>query len=132
MYTSGEGVNFCIVRGGAVLLQQRDEQCPHFPLRWCVPGGAKEKDESYEAAAVREIAEEYELTVSEGDLVWLTDRPENNPGKVFLVEIDQSMEPIMHEGKAMRWFPIEQLGELELGFSQSTFITPALLKHYHI
>ena len=126
MYTSGEGVNFCIIREELVLLQQRDEHCPHYPLWWCIPGGAKVPRETYAAAAVREIQEEYALVVSDDDLVLIAHRPSNNPGQVFVVKAPLNATPTMREGRAMKWLPIGKLHEIKLGFNQSEFIVPDL------
>ena len=47
---------------GWLLLQERDEGAPVNPDQWSLVGGAVDEGETFEAGAVRELAEETELT----------------------------------------------------------------------
>lgn len=129
MYKSGLGVNFCLVRNGEVLLQQRDENCPHYPLQWCFPGGAQD-DTDIEPidVLIREVKEEYGISLDLTDCEFLTNRPLNNPGQVFICRVPDNQEPVLNEGKDMKWVPIIELNDHTLGFNQQEFITPALIK----
>lgn len=51
---------------GRVLLGHRTKATE--PATWCLPGGAVEPGESFEAAAARELAEETGVTVAAADL----------------------------------------------------------------
>jgi len=138
MYKSGLGVNFCLVRDGKVLLQQRDEYCPHHPLEWCFPGGAVDDSEvdpstddnevDLKDTAIREIFEEYHLVIREEDCEKLVKRPENNPGFAYVCHVPKEQEPVLKEGKSMKWASIDDLPNVKLGFNHNEFITPALLK----
>lgn len=50
-------------RRGWLLMQERDDDAPHDPGRWGLPGGDLEAGEDFLAAAVRELAEETGLEV---------------------------------------------------------------------
>lgn len=56
---------------GRVLLGHRTKVTE--PATWCLPGGAVEAGESFEAAAARELAEETGITIAAADLevCWL-------------------------------------------------------------
>lgn len=129
MIPARTGVNFCLVRDGKILLQQRDESCPSYPNYWCIPGGAQEPGESLLETTLREIDEEYGLSITSAMCKFLIDRPENNPGKVFLCIVPKDQEPILREGKAMGWFPIEAISNMELGFRHNEIIVPFLRKY---
>ena len=51
---------------GRVLLGHRTK--PTEPATWCLPGGAVEAGETFEAAAARELAEETGIVIDPGDL----------------------------------------------------------------
>lgn len=46
---------------GKVLLCQRHQRSKRFPLKWEFPGGKVEKDETPEAAIIRELNEELDI-----------------------------------------------------------------------
>lgn len=133
IHHSARGVNFCLVRAGSVLLQQRDENCPYGEAnKWCFPGGASEpEDQSLQETAVREIAEEYQVYVPLAQCQYLTNRPAENPGEVYVCLVPDEQEPVLREGKAMAWVPITDLRDIELGFRHGDFIVPALMD-WHI
>lgn len=128
IHHSARGVNFCLVRNGSVLLQQRDENCPYGEAhKWCFPGGATEpEDQSSQETVVREIAEEYQIQVSPEHCQFLANRPAENPGEVYVCIVPDEQEPVLREGKAMAWVPITDLRNIELGFGHDEFIVPAL------
>lgn len=124
-----KGVNFCLIKDGMILLQQRDEHCPYHPLQWCIPGGAQDPGETFRETALREIEEEYNLSILPDSCVFLTVRPANNPGEVYVCTVPKDQEPILHEGKSMAWVPIENLTKMELGFNHNEFIVPLLIEY---
>lgn len=129
MANSVLGVNFCLIRDDKILLQKRDDNCPYFPHQWCIPGGSREENESFLDTVIREVAEEYELTLTSSDCVYIGTKSD---GQVWLCNVPNNQAPIMHEGEAMQWFEIDTLTELELGFNQTTEIVPQLLSFLKI
>lgn len=121
------GVIFCLLRGGKVLMQQRDGNCKKFPFMWCLPGGTREEhDKTYEETLLREIKEEYSLELS---IEQCTQFMEYNDGadKVYLCNLGPNQEPVLKEGLAMRWMTIDEIERIELGFNQYGII-PVLKK----
>ena len=128
MYIPRHGVNFCLIRDGKILLQQRDAHCQRFPLAWCIPGGAQEPGEDYLETTLREIKEEYALELKPSDCEFIVDRPETNPGKVFYCRVPIDQDPELHEGEAMEWVDLAELPNRELGFNHQEIIVPFLLE----
>jgi 8-oxo-dGTP pyrophosphatase MutT (NUDIX family) len=65
-------------------------------VRWEVPGGNQESDETFEEVAAREVAEECGVTITVGDLVctYLLDRPSvqrSGVGVFFAAEADDPL-----------------------------------------
>lgn len=118
----GIGVIFILLRpDGTVLMQQRDERCRRYPHTWCFPGGGSEKGESFKQTAIREIKEEYNLEVEEGNLVILMSRYLGRQ-KVYLYKVSQDVNPVMAEGAAMKWMGIDEIKKLKLGFEQGNIV----------
>lgn len=67
---------------GRVLLGHRTKATE--PATWCLPGGAVEAGESFEASAARELAEETGITIASGDLeaCWLVQDEDDGEARV--------------------------------------------------
>ncbi|WP_348775264.1 NUDIX hydrolase [Solwaraspora sp. WMMD937] len=79
--------------GAAVLLRDRDGRIllvePTYKDYWELPGGVVEADESPYQAAVRELAEEFGLTVAPGRLLvvdWVPPRTGRTEGVMFVYD----------------------------------------------
>ena len=69
-----EVIVFVLNDNNEVLLQKRSENKKHFPNKWTVLSGHVEDfDESFEAAAVRELKEEIGLNVNISELKYLAE-----------------------------------------------------------
>ncbi len=109
---------FLVVRDadGRILLRQR-AGTEWLPVYWDFPSGHVEADESFAAAAVRELAEETSLSVSQEDLEIIhvsinhTDMPYINV--VFAAKKWQGTPIITepHKCSAMEFFAVDQLPE---------------------
>ncbi|MFA6338855.1 MAG: NUDIX domain-containing protein [Candidatus Paceibacterota bacterium] len=115
------GVMFCIVRNNKILMQQRDGNCKRFPYMWCLPGGTREENESYEVTLLREIKEEYDLDIKNEDCEYLMDY-HDGATKVYICKISEKQEPHLKEGMAMKWMTIAEIEKLHLGFDQNKII----------
>ncbi len=65
------GAKIALVRGRELVVYRRDrkEGIP-YPDHWDLPGGGREGDETPESCALREVAEEFGLTLSADRIVW--------------------------------------------------------------
>ena len=69
-----EVIVFVVNDNNEVLLQKRSANKKHFPNKWTVLSGHVEDfDDTFEAAAVRELKEEIGLTVNISELKYLTE-----------------------------------------------------------
>lgn len=70
------GAKVALVAGSAVLTYLRDD-FPHIPWPnfWDLPGGGREGQESPEACVLRELAEEFGLTLPPERLLWRQEMP---------------------------------------------------------
>lgn len=116
------GVIFVLIRDGKILMQQRDENCKKFPLAWCLPGGARDYDESYEETLIREIKEEYDLDIDISNCKWIMNA-ENELDRVYVCKVSNNQEPKLLEGLSMKWMTITEIEKLELGFNQKNIIS---------
>ena len=113
-----EAVSSVILIDGKVLMLKRPIIARSFPGVWSLCAGKMERGETPEAAAVREIKEETEITVlkplsylspiyvREKDIIW----------KVypFLFKVDDVMPKINSENDEFKLFDINELKDLEL------------------
>lgn len=101
---------------GEVLLQHRDD-FPHIPSpnKWSLFGGHVEKNESAEAAMLREIAEEIGYKLEHYQLFTIMYRP-TTIAHIYLAPIDKSCaELTLNEGQDFGFFALDQaLASLEL------------------
>lgn len=90
---------------GWLLLQERDETAPVNPDEWSLVGGGVEEGESYAEAAVRELAEETEVTgvdLTHVDTLsyWCDDCDEDHELGLFLGFTDLTDDDVVcHEGR---------------------------------
>jgi len=100
-----------------VLLIQRAQ--PPFQGSWALPGGFMEIDETVEAAAARELAEETQLAGITLHQLGTFSRVDRDPrGRVISVAFWGSLEgtedqaQAASDARALRWFPINALPPL--------------------
>jgi 8-oxo-dGTP diphosphatase len=106
---------------GTILMQLRDDgrgaSIP-FPKMWNFPGGAVEPGEKPIDAAVREIAEEFEIALEPSDLreIWSYTHAHAAIDHIFLCHLPADTVPVLHEGAACAWLTLSEIAHLSLGF----------------
>ncbi len=70
------GAKLALLSGGLILTYLRDDfaHIP-WPASWDLPGGGREAGESPEACVLRELAEEFGLTLGPDRLLWQREMP---------------------------------------------------------
>jgi 8-oxo-dGTP diphosphatase len=70
------GAKLALVAGGSILTYLRDDFA-HIPWpgHWDLPGGGREGDETGEACVLRELREEFGLTLPPDRLIWRRELP---------------------------------------------------------
>lgn len=111
-----------------ILLIQRKN--PPFAQCWALPGGFMDIDETLEQAAVRELAEETGVSVSNLIQIHTFSAVDRDPrGRVvsvgFLAELREKVTPLAgDDAQQARWFPLEQLPQI--AFDHRSIIEHAL------
>lgn len=108
---------------GHVLMHQRPRSAVHGGL-WEFPGGKLEPGETPEAAAVREMAEELGVALavdalsSVGFASGLTASFADGRRRPLVILLYAARrwegEPVLHEGEAMAWLPVEEIAGLAM------------------
>jgi 8-oxo-dGTP diphosphatase len=112
---------------GTVLMQLRDDGggfsilCPNM---WNFPGGAVEPNERPLEAAIREIAEEFEIDLDPSNCteIWRYSHEHAAIDHIFLCPTPADTTPVLHEGAAWAWMTLTEIAELELGFEQAKIV----------
>jgi len=66
-----DGAKIAIIVDGKLLVHLRDDKPGLFNANmWDIPGGGREGNESPIACAIREAEEEFELKLTEEDIIW--------------------------------------------------------------
>lgn len=111
-----EFANVILIKENSVLMQLRDDK-PEitYPGKWCLPGGAANKNEDARDAAIREFQEETDYTLHDPQFfkkvlyVFLKDNPVDN----LFYEIYDGSQPInCHEGQKMEFKSTDELENL--------------------
>ncbi len=104
-----------LVRGDEILCCQRSARDP-MPLKWEFPGGKIEPNETPDAALVRELVEELNLTAEIGPLVE-TIRHSYNPGviiELYFFRIDRWSGEMQNKIFAdIRWVHRSEMTKLD-------------------
>lgn len=113
------GVGVIVRRGAQVLLGRREKAGES--VSWSVPGGTLEDGESFEQAAVRELAEETGLQAGAATVFGLGLTPVEGGGTVWTAGAlahDVTGEPQVlatHEFTELAWFDPDALPEVLFG-----------------
>ncbi len=112
---------------GTILMQLRDDgggKSIPFPNTWNFPGGIVENEEQPVDAAVREIAEEFEIPIRPADCkeIWSYTHEHAARDHIFLCPVAAETRPILHEGAAFAWMTLDEIARLELGFDQTKIV----------
>lgn len=118
---SNLGVIFVLENKGKILIQQRDKNCKFFPFSWCIPGGGREKGESYRQTLIREVKEEFNICLKSKQCKYIFDFPKKG-NKVYLCHLLDEQNPELGEGMNLDWKTIKELEDMDLGFEQNSLI----------
>jgi 8-oxo-dGTP diphosphatase len=116
---------------GRLLMQLRDDgggKPIPYPNVWNFPGGHVEPNETPLEAAIREIAEEFEISLNPSDCVevWRYEHAHAAVDHIFLCSVSAEVAPVMHEGAAWSWMTLEEIAGLSLGFEQEKIVAHVL------
>jgi 8-oxo-dGTP pyrophosphatase MutT (NUDIX family) len=91
---------------------------------WNFPGGAAEPNEQPLEAAIREIAEEFEINLDPSNCteIWRYSHEHAAIDHIFLCPIPADTTPVLHEGAAWAWMTLTEIAGLELGFEQAKIV----------
>jgi len=110
------GAKLALIHDGAVIAYRRDEKAGiPFPGYWDLPGGGREGDESPDACVIRELHEEFGITLPVPRLIWSRRYPprlDRDLGSYFFGAIGcaQEIDRIVFgsEGACWRMMPIDE------------------------
>jgi 8-oxo-dGTP diphosphatase len=95
-----------------------------FPNMWNFPGGAVEPHEIPIDAAIREIAEEFEIGLDPSDCkeIWKYTHDHAAIDHIFLCKVPADTMAVLREGAAYAWMTLSEIAELDLGFDQAKIV----------
>ena len=122
-----EVVGAAILRDGRCLAARRGPRMS-LPGKWEFPGGKVEPGEDADAALVREIAEELDVTIAVGERLGTTQLPGSAVRlSVYLATIVQG-EPAAREHDAIRWCAPVELEALDWAEADVPLVSEVLAR----
>lgn len=115
-FTDFEGAKLAILKGDQLVSILRDDKADiPFPNMWDFPGGGREKGESPETCALRELREELGLRLDEAALIYRRRYASGRQGEVvtwfFVAEVpdlDINRLRLGEEGQAWRMWDVSR------------------------
>lgn len=125
-----DSVVFCKVKNKfKVLLIQRNND--PFKDQWALPGGFVNENEDLETAAKRELHEETGVKLDTMQQVQAFGKPGRDPrghtisiGFLSRIYCEEELKPA-DDARDARWFPIEELPDMDLAFDHDEIINVA-------
>ena len=119
---------------GRILMQLRDDgggKSIPFPNTWNFPGGIVEPNERPIDAAIREMAEEFEIGIESAECkeIWQYAHAHAASDHIFLCQVPLDATPVLHEGAALAWMTLDQIAKLDLGFDQQKIVVHMLCRN---
>jgi 8-oxo-dGTP diphosphatase len=109
------GVKIAVMVGEKLLMHLRDDKPGlRFANMWDFPGGGREGVESPIECALREIKEEFEVTLTEDSFIWQKQYPAmHDPDAVAFFMVANAMESdiesiVLHEGQGWKLFDVHE------------------------
>lgn len=99
-----------LINNGKALILQRGNTAPWMPGAWNLPGGAVDKGETSEQAAIRECQEEAGITPSGLTLFRSYNDPEFDLD-IYVGQINNSNILINWESQSSHWVSLQELGK---------------------
>lgn len=95
-----------------------------YPRTWNFPGGAVELGEQPFEAMLREVAEEFEITLNPKDCreIFRYAHAHATADHIFLCSVPADTTPVLHEGAAYEWMTLTEIAALKLGFDQEKIV----------
>jgi len=99
-----------------------------FKEYWCLPGGHVEKNEKVTDAIARELKEETELVLVDGDLEFVTASDEIYPDKnvhnvvLGFISIVNGEVKLNSEAIEYKWCSMEEILDMDMAFGQQKII----------
>ena len=112
---------------GDFLMQLRDDgngtPIP-FPNMWNFPGGAIEPHEMPIEAVIREIAEEFEISLDPSSCkeIWKYTHDHAASDHIFFCKVPADTKAVLREGAACAWMTLSKIAELNLAFDQAKIV----------
>lgn len=126
-------VIFTLIARELHVLLVRRKRWPHEGM-WAIPGGFVQLDESLEAAARRELAEETGVRDIYLEQLYTFGDPRRDPrtrvisvAYIALVQADKQKLRVSEESSDVRWFPVARLPGA-LAFDHDTILATALAR----
>jgi 8-oxo-dGTP pyrophosphatase MutT (NUDIX family) len=116
---------------GSFLMQLRDDgrgTAIPFPNMWNFPGGAAAPQEAPLEAAIREVAEEFEIILDPNECkeIWKYAHDHAASDHIFFCKVPADVKVILREGAACAWMTLSEITQLNLGFDQSRIVAQLL------
>lgn len=111
-----DGAKLALISRGSVLTLLRDDKSDiPFPAMWDFPGGGREQNETPEQCILRELMEEFGLTLSVDDLIYNTCREGVLQGQApiwffgaQINEFNPATVQFGNEGQGWQMMPIDE------------------------
>lgn len=91
---------------------------------WNFPGGAIEPYEMPIEAVIREIAEEFEISLDPSNCkeIWKYTHDHAASDHIFFCKVPADTKAVLREGAACAWMTLAKIAELNLAFDQAKIV----------
>lgn len=108
-------VAFILIANGCVLVEKRSEHKRLLPGALAIPGGHVDEGENTEAALVREVKEELDITPRHFSFVCTLLHEAEEYRQIHYFAVTQwDGEMVALEAESLRWLPLDELDALDV------------------